>query len=147
MAALSREAFAVIDVKGLLRDLLDAYKSPLEREAVNQENRDEVLTGGVMITLDLPDDREVSVSGSESRLTQVFQNILSNALSFAPEKNNVRIVMSIRDGKAVIVIEDEGTGIPQTHLEKIFERFYSERPAHEEYGTPFRPRPVDLQAD
>ncbi len=133
-AELSREMFEKTDLKYLLRQLLDSYKSPLEREANNTQNNDEALKDGVLITLDLPDYIDIHIRGSEGRLIQVFQNILSNALSFAPLKSTISISASVKASRVTITIEDQGPGIPDSKLKSIFERFYSERPQHEEYG-------------
>ncbi len=133
-AELSREAFDVVDLKKMLRALLDVYKSPLEREDTSEENNDRALKDGVMIMLDFNDVPEMHVSGSESRLMQVFQNIIANALSFAPVKTKIKILVKMKSNRVTISIEDEGPGIPESQLEKIFERFYSERPEHEEFG-------------
>ena len=133
-AELSREVFEVIDLKEVLKQLLDSYKNPLERKAKNQTDSDQVVKDGIMITLDLPDYLNVYVLGRESRLIQVFQNILSNAFSFAPVKTTIRITMAVREHKVIVSVEDEGPGIPENQLQNIFERFYSERPEHEEYG-------------
>lgn len=133
-AELSREDFELINFKIFMRELLDSYKSPLEREAINHANSDEALKDGVMITLDLPQYDEIFVRGSEGRLIQVFQNILSNALSFAPIKTTIKIGVSLRGRRVTVTIDDEGPGIPENKLKSIFERFYSERPDYEEYG-------------
>src|SRR6266851_5622074 len=73
--------------------------------------------------------------GVEGRLVQVFRNLIVNALSFSPRGAAIHI-SARRDGDAVAVaIEDEGPGIPENKLEAIFERFYSERPVGEKFGT------------
>ncbi len=133
-AELSRETFGTLDFKVLMRDLLDSYKSPLEREAINHSNSDQALKDGVMITLDLPEYDEIFIRGSEGRLIQVFQNILSNALSFSPIKTTIKIVVTVKGRRVTVTIDDEGSGIPDSNLKTIFERFYSERPDYEEYG-------------
>lgn len=75
------------------------------------------------------------VMGIEGRLVQVFRNLLSNAVSFSPPGGLIRIRCA-RDGDAVIAaIEDQGPGIPDTKLEAIFDRFYSQRPKGEKFGT------------
>lgn len=133
-AELSREAFEMVDLKKMLRDLLDVYKSPLEREDTSQGNLDRALKNGVMIFLDFDDESEMHILGRESRLIQVFQNIISNALSFAPIKTEIKILVKVKANRVTVSIEDGGSGIPDGQLEKIFERFYSERPQHEEFG-------------
>ncbi len=133
-AELSRESFKIINIKQILKNLLDAYKKPLERKISLQEDSDQALKDGIMITLDLPDYRDIMVIGSEVRLTQVFQNIISNALSFSPKKTKIQIKAEIKNQKVIISIEDEGKGIPENQLKNIFDRFYSERPEHEKFG-------------
>lgn len=133
-AELSREMFKTVDLKEVLRHLIDVYKNPLDRETIERAHSDEALKDGVLITLDLPDYIDLNVHGSEGRLTQVFHNILSNALSFSKPKSTIKIKVAVKDSRATVVIEDEGTGIPENKLNSIFERFYSERPEHEEYG-------------
>ncbi len=138
-AELSRESFDIIDLKQLFRQLLDAYKTPLERKAVNQSDsdgiiKDGIIKDGITITLSMPSSSDILVMGSEGRLIQVFQNIIANALSFSPKGATIRIIIEVKDNRVTIIIEDEGQGIPENKLKDIFERFYSERPDHEEYG-------------
>ncbi len=74
------------------------------------------------------------IRGTESRLAQVFRNLLGNAASFSPPGGRVELVL-MRDGSAIrITCEDDGPGIPEAKLASVFERFYSERPEHEQFG-------------
>jgi two-component system sensor histidine kinase ChvG len=68
----------------------------------------------------------VIVSMAPERLIQVIENLLENALSFA--ESEVRIELSRVRGYGVISFEDDGPGIPEQHLAKIFSRFFSYRP-------------------
>lgn len=134
-AELSRESFALVDLKAVLRHIVDAYKRPLDRESTLDADIDYALKDGVKITLTLPDNlKHIYVRGSEGRLVQVLQNVLSNALSFSPVNSTIRILAEVRANRVTIAIEDEGAGIPEGKLKAIFERFYSERPEDEEYG-------------
>lgn len=133
-AELSREVFTEIDLKKVLRHLVDAYKSPLEREAWHQGDQDQALKDGVLITLNMHVHGDIKITGSEGRLIQVFQNILSNALSFSPVQSKIKIMIQRNEHHVRVIFEDQGMGIPESKLENIFDRFYSDRPEYEEYG-------------
>lgn len=83
------------------------------------------------LAVDLPADLPV-ISGDEERLRQVFTNLLSNAIKYSPEGGLIRIGGWVeadphhKDGRqrVVIYVADEGIGIPEAELPKIFERFY-----------------------
>ena len=49
-------------------------------------------------------------------------------MSFAPDGSTVTVALSLVDGCATVTIEDEGPGIPEAHLDRVFERFFSYRP-------------------
>lgn len=70
----------------------------------------------------------VFVNASPERLSQVFENLLDNARSFSPPGGTVTVALDARDGIATVQIEDQGPGIPETHLGKIFDRFFTYRP-------------------
>jgi len=62
-------------------------------------------------------------------------NLISNAVSFSPPNGEIR-VRAREDGRAVLItVEDDGPGIPPEKLTTIFDRFYTERPATEKFGT------------
>jgi two-component system, OmpR family, sensor histidine kinase ChvG len=80
-------------------------------------------------------DRELIVRGIETRLSQVFRNIIGNAVSFSRPGGEIRL-SARHDGRAIAVtVEDEGPGIPDEKLTAIFDRFYTERPRGEQFGT------------
>ena len=73
--------------------------------------------------------------GLESRMPQVFTNLLGNALSFSPDGATISVTGSLLpEGGLRITVEDQGPGIPPENLGSIFERFYSQRPAGEAFG-------------
>ncbi len=132
---LSREQFEKVDIKELLANILDIYvANPLDRETNDSDLPKSVETTGATITLDASMKKTLFIWGIEGQLAQVFQNILSNALTFAPEKSEILVFMRTRQNKVWITIDDEGPGIPDNKIDTIFERFYSERPKHEDYG-------------
>jgi two-component system sensor histidine kinase ChvG len=73
--------------------------------------------------------------GHESRLGQVIANLIDNARSFVPDENGRIVVGLSRSGRRnIITVEDNGPGIRPDALERIFERFYTDRPAGEAFG-------------
>jgi len=75
----------------------------------------------------LPSD-PILMTGLEGRLAQVFVNLITNAVSFCDEGDAVRIWARKRKDRVLVVVEDTGPGIPDSALQKVFKRFYSERP-------------------
>ena len=122
-AELSRLEMAPIDIAAMLHALAEMH------EATQAE-------GAPRLTLDIADrGRALIVPGTESRLSQVFVNVIANAASFSPPDGEIRIRAGA-DGRAVMVsVEDQGPGIPEDKLTAIFDRFYTERPAGEKFGT------------
>jgi two-component system sensor histidine kinase ChvG len=89
---------------------------------------EEARSKGVEFITDLPAD-PIVIDGLESRLAQVFVNLLSNAISFCEDGDAIRVWARKRENRVLVVVEDTGPGIPEQALTKIFNRFYSERPA------------------
>lgn len=83
---------------------------------------------GVDFIADLP-SQPIIVQGLEGRLAQVFVNLISNAVSFCDSGDAIRIWARKRENRVLVVVEDTGPGIPENALTKVFQRFYSERPA------------------
>src|SRR5215212_2688080 len=87
------------------------------------------LREGGRVRFDLAAGDGLVVEGSEDRLTQVFENILDNAVSFSPPGGAVRIGVRAANGSVLARVADEGPGIPEKHMQKIFDRFFTYRPS------------------
>ena len=75
------------------------------------------------------------MQGHDIRLGQVISNLLDNARSFSPADGTVRVDLS-RDGRMIkITVDDDGPGIRAENTERIFERFYTDRPDGEGFGN------------
>ena len=85
---------------------------------------------GVDFITDLP-ETPVLIHGLEARLAQVFVNLITNAISFCEEGDAIRVWIRTRENRVLVVVEDTGPGIPEGALGKVFNRFYSERPAND----------------
>lgn len=127
-AELSRTALAQVEVAQLLNTMqaiyhnMDVVGAPLSPVVVRE------ATPGLL------------VMGFEGRLSQVLQNLIDNAISFSPMptedgRGTVRLA-AVREGNlAKITVEDDGPGIPENKLDAVFDRFYSERPVAEAFGS------------
>ena len=73
------------------------------------------------------------VNGHESRLAQVFANLIDNAVSFSPEGGVVRVALTTDPENITVTVSDEGRGI-SGDVGKIFQRFYTDRPETESFG-------------
>ena len=124
---LLRDVMAPLDLRQVILPLIDAYKKPLDRADGSQELPQNIFCEGL--------DHPVMVLGQTIRLSQIFQNLISNALSFSPRDKAIKI--QVKEGTEFIkvTVDDEGPGIPENRLEKVFERFYTERPNTESFGT------------
>ena len=121
-AELSREKFEAIDIESLLIAFhqLRKFQKRFEQKS---------------LTLNIEKgEKQLLILGHESRIVQVIDNIVNNAITFAPVNSNINISVSADTTDVKITIDDEGPGIPENKLDAIFERFYSERPAAEKFG-------------
>ncbi len=122
-AELAREDAEPVNMDDLLRATVTLY---------NDIHRDD-LPEVVIDIADAPGPYPYRVSGHDSRLHQVMVNLIENAISFSPPRARVAI-KARRDGDEIeVTVEDDGPGIPPENLERIFERFYTDRP-HENFG-------------
>jgi signal transduction histidine kinase len=76
-----------------------------------------------------------TVSGEPGRLRQILTNLLDNALKFTPSGGTVECSLKVDNPSAPawaeLVVSDNGPGVPQANLEKVFERFSRSDPAHQ----------------
>lgn len=109
-----------VDVVGMLQTLAEVFNN------VHVQGGQTVVTD--IAPCGLPMAQAFSIQGHDIRLGQVFKNLLDNALSFSPPEGRVWIKASRTETVVQIAIEDEGPGIPGGNFEKIFNRFYTDRP-------------------
>jgi two-component system sensor histidine kinase ChvG len=122
-AELGRSEAERIDIGQKLATLVDYYAESRRSD----KPRAEVVL--------LPVTEPLIVMGVHVRLVEVLQNLIDNALSFSPPDQQI-ILSAEHEGKNILIkIEDCGPGIPDNKLEAIFDRFYSERPRSEKFGT------------
>ncbi|MEZ5839784.1 MAG: sensor histidine kinase [Hyphomicrobiales bacterium] len=123
-AELAREDAARIDLVRLL-------------ESVTAIARDVGRGDGPAITLEIDPEakRPLTVMGHDSRLGQVINNLIDNARSFSPPDGTVRVKARRDEGDIEIAVEDDGPGMRDDVLERVFERFYTDRPEQDGFGN------------
>ncbi|MDB5634666.1 MAG: signal transduction histidine kinase, partial [Tardiphaga sp.] len=121
-AELQRNDVAPVDIRRLLTTLTSVANETKLGHDVGVEVRFE---GAAADTFSVP--------GHDSRLGQVISNLLVNAQSFSTPGGKVRIVCRRLKSDIEILVDDDGPGIGPDALERIFERFYTDRP-HQGFG-------------
>ena len=121
-AELQRQETAPVDLAKLLSTLV---------AVANEVKRDD----GVKVTLRFEGGgmRAFQAPGHDSRLGQVVDNLIENARSFSPPGGTVRITCRRYKSNIEICVDDDGPGVRPDALEKVFERFYTDRP-HQGFG-------------
>ncbi len=83
---------------------------------------------GIQLSVNVPEER-ISIRGSEQHISQIFLNLLSNALIYTDEGGKVDIKLAREGEQALVSIGDTGSGIPAEEIPYIFERLYRAAPA------------------
>ncbi|MBI1391899.1 MAG: HAMP domain-containing protein [Alphaproteobacteria bacterium] len=123
-AELAREEREGVELRKLLTDIVDLYGATHKDEQAR-------------VALSKP-ATELYLIGNAGALGQVFRNLIDNAISFSPPNGVVTVSLAaptMRNTPAQITVEDEGPGVPGDALERIFDRFYTKRPAGASFGN------------
>lgn len=126
-AELAREDASRVDLKKFIGDLVSVSReSGRHKKPVDIEFTPAKLPAGV---------KNYNVAGHDLRIGQVITNLIENARSFVPDEHGHIAISLARVGKFnVITVEDNGPGIRAENIDRIFERFYTDRPASEAFG-------------
>jgi two-component system, OmpR family, sensor histidine kinase ChvG len=115
-AELQRQESAPVDLMKLLK-MVVTVANEVRRDGIN-----------VTLAFEGGDARAFVAPGHDSRLGQVIDNLIDNARSFAPADSTVRVTCRRLRSEVEIVVDDTGPGIRPDAIERIFERFYTDRP-------------------
>ncbi len=100
----------------------------------------QIRNGGKPVEIDLAVDakgakQDFIVNGHDLRLGQIITNLIENARSFVPDDGGrISIRLSQSRGRVNVTVEDNGPGIQAEDIDRIFERFYTDRPEGESFG-------------
>ena len=116
--ALSKEKMNKINLYSIAHSVVDDFNN------IYVEKRN--------IKIDLKIDSSVknfTILGIENRIEQILANLLDNAISFSDDNKKILVeIKKNKDGKTILKVIDQGKGFKETKLNKIFDRFYSNRP-------------------
>ncbi|GGB47364.1 histidine kinase [Roseibium aquae] len=124
-AELARAQAEPIDLALLLRAIADAAN----------QRADKAETEVLLTVADAPGPNPFRLLGHDIRLGQVISNLIDNALSFSPADGTVRLGLAPAGRFLQITVDDDGPGIRAENTDRIFERFYTDRPDGEGFGN------------
>ena len=116
--AITRESMKILDLKKIADSVVDDFN------AIYNSKR------GINIDLQFKNSGEkFNIKGIENRIEQVLANLLENSISFSKDNQNIVVKLSQKkDGEISLSVIDEGIGFKEKNTDKIFKRFYSNRP-------------------
>jgi two-component system sensor histidine kinase ChvG len=130
-AELARETAKPVNIASLLGTLCEITRESRAASGLNIELRVQGCAPSAFAKA-----KDYTVNGHDSRLSQVIVNLLDNARSFSPAGGTIYVTARRvkKHNEIEITLEDEGPGVSPDNLEKIFNRFYTDRPEPEAFG-------------
>ena len=120
-AAISSEKMIKIDLKKIAVSVVDDFNSIYESKR------------SIGIKLKTNAAKDYKILGIENRIEQIIANLLENSISFSKDNQEITVEISKKkNGKLSLIVFDEGIGFSEKDTNKIFNRFYSNRP--EKFG-------------
>ncbi len=115
--ALSKEKIKKLDIEPIIKSVVDDFNNIYK------------LKRGIKIFYENDRKSKYFINGIENRIEQIIANLLDNAVSFSEDNNDVIVKVSkTKDNEVILNILDEGQGFKEKNTNKIFNRFYSNRP-------------------
>ena len=118
-ASLSREKMSKINLVEVIKNVTEDFRQDLKNQSKNID---------ISIKQRINTKNGYFILGIENRLEQVIANLLDNSISFSEKNHKIEIIVEETSSNLVMSIKDEGPGFSETSPEKIFKRFYSNRP-------------------
>ena len=122
-ASLSRAKMNKIDLANVVDSVVEDFNSDL----INSNKNIKILVDNSNLN-----GSKLNILGVESKLEQIVANLLDNAVSFSPPNSKISVICNIKEKDAQLVFQDEGPGFNEKNIDKVFNRFYSNRP--EKFG-------------
>ncbi len=116
-AAISSEKMIVLDLKNILNSVVDDFNSIYNTKR------------GISVKLFTNGSDKYKILGIENRIEQIIANLLDNSISFSENNKEIKVNLEIIDGNKIkLNVIDQGKGFKEKDTDKIFKRFYSNRP-------------------
>ena len=116
-AAMTSEKMRKLDLETIVKSVVDDYNNLYNSKR------------GISISLKTNGSKDYIILGIENRIEQIIANLLDNSISFSQDNQEIQVELSeIENGKINLNVIDEGEGFKEKDTEKIFKRFYSNRP-------------------
>ncbi len=120
-ASLSSEKMSKVNLMKIILNVVEDFRQDLK----NQNKNIKLITN-----LSNKDEKKFFIIGIENRLEQVIANLLDNAISFSDNDQKIEIDLTETSNNFVMTIKDQGPGFDEVSPQKIFKRFYSNRPSN-----------------
>ena len=118
-ASLSREKMSKINLIEIINNVVEDFRQDL----INQNKKVEII-----VVDKVNSNNGYYIFGISNRLEQVIANLLDNSISFSKSNQTIEIALEETSNNVIMAIKDEGPGFSETSPQKIFKRFYSNRP-------------------
>ena len=118
-ASWSREKMKIVNLEIIIKNVVDEFKYNL-----TNQNKKIFLN----IIYKNKDKKKYNILGIENRIEQVVANLLDNSISFSKEGDKIDIEINEANNNFILLFKDEGPGFNESSTQKIFKRFYSNRP-------------------
>ena len=116
-AAISSEKMIILDLKNILNSVVDDFNSIYNTKR------------GISVKLFTNGSDQYNILGIENRIEQIIANLLDNSISFSENNKEIKVKLEIINGNKIkLNVIDEGKGFKEKDTDKIFKRFYSNRP-------------------
>ena len=122
-ASLSREKMTKIDLLNVIDSVVEDFNGNLINSNKNVK---------IKINNSNLNGSKLNVLGVEGKLEQILANLLDNAISFSPSNSKILVTCNKQKADVQLIVEDEGPGFNENNIDKVFNRFYSNRP--EKFG-------------
>ncbi|SMG24254.1 Signal transduction histidine kinase [Paenibacillus aquistagni] len=124
----------LLDFSRLKQNRIQLHKESVDLESLLEETIFQVKSKAdqkqIELQLDIAEDAhgQLTTTGDENRLKQVFLNLIDNAIKFSPLHSTIRVELSTGDCSCIVKVIDQGIGINEDDLTKVMDKFYQVNP-------------------